>query len=122
MVEPADRGAARPLDQDGPEPRLECLHEDPGRRSGAGDRQGPGGRHRRPLSSAAPVAIDVRTRASVVPQAPWRLTVGILAAGTTLLLLAAALTLLVAAEDVPGAGHLGSVHQLIRLATLTPLL
>src|SRR5205823_12618014 len=92
LVEPPDRRAARPLDQDGPQPRLERLHEDPGRRSGAGDRQGPGGGHRRPVTSAA---IEARARTRVRTQAPPRFTVGaVLATGATLLLLAAALTLL----------------------------
>src|SRR5207253_638412 len=46
----------------------------------------------------------------------------ILIAGATLLLLAGALTLLVAAEDVPSAGHFGTVGQLIRLVAIAPLL
>ena len=35
------------VDQDRPQPRLEHLHQDPGRRPRAGDRQGPRGRDRR---------------------------------------------------------------------------
>ena len=73
------------------------------------------------MTSAASAAIEARTRTGV--HAPPRLTVGaILAVGGTLLVLAAALTLLVAAEHVPAAGHFGTVHQLIRLVATTPLL
>jgi two-component system NarL family sensor kinase len=73
------------------------------------------------VTTSALVAIDARTRIDAPPQA--RFTIGaILAAGTTLLLLASALTLLVAVEDVPAAGHFGTAHQLIRLAAMTPLL
>ena len=75
------------------------------------------------MIGAAPVTIEAPTRTGVRTKAPLRFTVGtILAAGATVLLLAAALTLLVATEDVPAAGHLGTAHQLIRLVAMTPLL
>jgi two-component system, NarL family, sensor kinase len=67
-------------------------------------------------------AIDARRRTGALVQAPQRLVGTILAAGAALLLAAAALTLLVAAEDVPSAGHFGTAHQLIKLLAITPLL
>jgi signal transduction histidine kinase len=73
--------------------------------------------------SAAPVAIDGRTRKFLPLQPPPRLTVGaIFAAGAVLLVLALTLTALVAAEDVPAAGRPGTLNHLIRLAAMMPLL
>ena len=73
--------------------------------------------------SATPVAIEGRTRASGRTAEPLRLAAGvILVAGLGLLVLAATLTLLVARERVPAAGHPGISHQLIRLGAMTPLL
>lgn len=74
------------------------------------------------MTGAAPFAIDARTGARVFARTP-RFTVGaVLGTGATLLLAAAALTLLVAAEEIPAAGHFGTAHQLIRLAAIAPLL
>ena len=63
LVERADRRAARPVDQDGAQPRLERLHEDAGRRSRAGDRQGARGGDRQ-ADDATPVAIARREPAA----------------------------------------------------------
>jgi two-component system NarL family sensor kinase len=73
--------------------------------------------------STTSVAIEGRARTAALTRTPPRLTVGaILAAGALLLLLASTLTLVVAAGDVPAAGHPGTAHQVARLIALMPLL
>src|SRR5206468_4012866 len=117
VVESADRRAARPLDQDGSQPRVERVHEDPGRRSGAGDRQGPRGGHRRPAVSATTATIEARERVSTLAGDLVGIRVrAITVSGGALLLLALALTVLVAVNDVPSAGHAGTLKLLTRLA------
>jgi hypothetical protein len=72
---------------------------------------------------ATPVAIEGHTRTSRLTAAPPRLTVGaIVLAGAALLVLASTLTLVVAGEGVPAAGHPGTVHQLTKLVVMMPLL
>jgi two-component system, NarL family, sensor kinase len=74
------------------------------------------------VTSAGSIAIEGRVGARPLPEPPRVLVGATLAAGAVFLAAALGLTLLVAAQDVPPAGHLGTAHQLLRLAAMTPLL
>ncbi len=73
--------------------------------------------------SATSVTIErARRTGAVAHEAPRLIFGGILAVGAVLLLLASMLTLLVAMNDVPAAGHPGTWHQVTKLVVTMPLL
>ena len=73
--------------------------------------------------TATSVAIPRPRSAAAVSDASARLVFGaMVAAGAVLLLLASLLTVLVAAHDVPAAGHPGTWHQVTKLVATMPLL
>jgi signal transduction histidine kinase len=73
--------------------------------------------------NATPAAIETRQRGSaLVGDLPGIYVRAISASGAALLLLAFALTLAVAANDVPSAGHAGTLNLLSRLAAMAALL
>ena len=73
--------------------------------------------------NATPAAIEARERVSNLAGDLAGIRVrAIAASGAALLLLALVLTVLVAASDVPGGGHAGTLKLLTRLAAMAALL